>query len=84
MSVVGNSDVFSLLGSSKHIKSTGIAVGMSTVVRYTGDVRCWESINWRIHCTQIRNFKTENHNTNFNIANIVRVLVASHCDSIRH
>ena len=31
-----------LFGSSKCIESTGIAVGASTIVRYTVDVRYWE------------------------------------------
>ena len=31
-----------LFGSSKSIESTGIAVGTSTVVHYTIDVRYWE------------------------------------------
>ena len=31
-----------LFGSSKCIESTGIAVGASTVVRYTVDVHYWE------------------------------------------
>ena len=39
--VIRNSEV-SAIGSSKHIASTGIAVGRSTRVRYTEEVRYWE------------------------------------------
>ena len=37
-----------LFGSRKCIASTGIAVGTSTEVRYTEDVRYWEGPLWEI------------------------------------
>ena len=42
LSVVQNSEVVRYSGAVKCIESTGTAVGASTVVRYTVDVRYWE------------------------------------------